>query len=104
MSHCGWNSVVESLSQGVPIIAWPLAAEQGFNSKMVVEEIGAAVELARGTESEVESVEVKEQGKEMKRKAKEVARHLMAAVRDGETEKGSSVKAMYEFLDTILAN
>ncbi|CAN1170962.1 UDP-glycosyltransferase 92A1 [Linum perenne] len=112
MSHCGWNSVVESLSQGVPIIAWPLAAEQGFNSKMVVEEIGAAVELARGTESEVESVEVKrviefamgEQGKEMKRKAQEVALHLTAAVRDGETEKGSSVKAMDEFLDTILAN
>ncbi|CAN1176668.1 UDP-glycosyltransferase 92A1 [Linum perenne] len=110
LSHCGWNSIVESLSQGVPIVAWPLAAEQGFNAKMVVEEIGAGVELARGTESEVESLEVKrviefamgEEGKEMKRKAEQVAKHLMAAVRDGDSEKGSSVKAMDDFLDTVL--
>ncbi|CAN1184635.1 UDP-glycosyltransferase 92A1, partial [Linum perenne] len=102
LSHCGWNSIVESLSQGVPIVAWPLAAEQGFNAKMVVEEIRAGVELARGTESEVESLEVKrviefamgEEGKEMKRKAEQVAKHLMAAVRDGASEKCSSVKAM----------
>ncbi|CAN6580365.1 unnamed protein product [Malus baccata var. baccata] len=32
VSHCGWNSVMESLSQGVPIVGWPLAAEQAYNS------------------------------------------------------------------------
>ncbi|CAN0923162.1 UDP-glycosyltransferase 92A1 [Linum grandiflorum] len=114
VSHCGWNSVLESLSQGVTIIAWPLAAEQGFNAKMVVEEIGAAVELARGTESVVERSEVKrvvefvmgKQGEELKRNAEEVARHLRASVRDDEVngEKGSSVKAMDDFLVTILTN
>ncbi|KAL2893542.1 Crocetin glucosyltransferase 3 [Bienertia sinuspersici] len=40
LSHCGWNSVMEGLREGVPIIGWPLAAEQAYNSKMLVEEMG----------------------------------------------------------------
>ncbi|XWS42015.1 hypothetical protein CRYUN_Cryun17cG0132300 [Craigia yunnanensis] len=28
LSHCGWNSVLESIVNGVPLIAWPLYAEQ----------------------------------------------------------------------------
>ncbi|PPS17526.1 hypothetical protein GOBAR_AA03058 [Gossypium barbadense] len=39
LSHCGWNSIMESLSQGVKIIGWPMAAEQAFNSKMLVDEM-----------------------------------------------------------------
>ncbi|KAL2485431.1 UDP-glycosyltransferase 92A1 [Abeliophyllum distichum] len=40
LSHCGWNSIMESLSQGVPIVGWPLAAEKGYTSKMLMEEMG----------------------------------------------------------------
>ncbi|KAF4389590.1 hypothetical protein F8388_009723 [Cannabis sativa] len=46
LSHCGWNSIVESLSQGVPMIAWPLYAEQKMNATILVEEVGVAVKLA----------------------------------------------------------
>ncbi|KAK9057722.1 hypothetical protein SSX86_022558 [Deinandra increscens subsp. villosa] len=28
MSHCGWNSSIESISMGVPIAAWPMHSEQ----------------------------------------------------------------------------
>ncbi|MQK22673.1 hypothetical protein EI013_30365, partial [Escherichia coli] len=27
LSHCGWNSVLESICAGVPILAWPMMAE-----------------------------------------------------------------------------
>ncbi|GJV21130.1 UDP-glycosyltransferase 92A1-like protein [Tanacetum coccineum] len=54
LTHCGWNSVMESLSQGVPLIGWPLAAEQGYNAKMLVEEMGVCVVLARGVHSRIE--------------------------------------------------
>jgi UDP:flavonoid glycosyltransferase YjiC (YdhE family) len=38
-THCGWNSVLESISMGVPILAFPMAAEQKLNAKFVVDEI-----------------------------------------------------------------
>ncbi|PRQ27424.1 putative flavonol 7-O-beta-glucosyltransferase [Rosa chinensis] len=47
MSHCGWNSVIESISAGVPILAWPMFAEQCLNAKLVVEGLGAGLEIKK---------------------------------------------------------
>ncbi|KAL7749215.1 UDP-glycosyltransferase-like protein [Sorochytrium milnesiophthora] len=35
VSHCGWNSVVEAMSNGVPVVGWPLFADQHKNAEMV---------------------------------------------------------------------
>ncbi|KAJ9158911.1 hypothetical protein P3X46_024454 [Hevea brasiliensis] len=45
VSHCGWNSVLESLWFGVPIATWPMYAEQQFNAFEMVIELGLAVEI-----------------------------------------------------------
>ncbi|KAI3991141.1 hypothetical protein MKX01_022362 [Papaver californicum] len=37
ITHCGWNSVLESVSAGVPMITWPLYAEQFYNEKLVID-------------------------------------------------------------------
>ncbi|GAV06722.1 hypothetical protein RvY_16663 [Ramazzottius varieornatus] len=42
VSHCGWNSTIEGLHQGKPIVAWPQFADQMMNGDFV-EEIGAGV-------------------------------------------------------------
>ncbi|KAK8571533.1 hypothetical protein V6N13_047206 [Hibiscus sabdariffa] len=111
LNHCGWNSTMESLSQGVKIIGWPMAAEQAFNSKMLVEEMGVAVELTRGIQRCISSEEVKEviemvmdeegKGGDMKRKAEKIAEHIRAAVKDEGNEKGSSIKALDDFVSAI---
>ncbi|KAJ0020580.1 hypothetical protein Pint_31206 [Pistacia integerrima] len=51
--HCGWNSAIESLSHGVPMIGWPLVADQFYNVKFLEEQIGVCVEVARGRSCEV---------------------------------------------------
>ncbi|KAG6663981.1 UDP-glycosyltransferase 92A1-like [Carya illinoinensis] len=112
LSHCGWNSVLESLSQGVPIVGWPMAAEQAFNSKMLMEEMGVSVELTRGIQRVIEAKEVKRvlesamdehgKGEDMRKKATEVKELMKLAVREEGQEKGSSLKAVDEFVRTVL--
>ncbi|KAI3678151.1 hypothetical protein L6452_37432 [Arctium lappa] len=111
LSHCGWNSVLESLSQGVPLIGWPLAAEQGYNAKMLVEEMGVCVVLTSGIHSRIEKEEVRRvievvldgtedgKGEAMRKKASELRELIRASV---EIKKGSSYKAMSDFVSTIL--
>ncbi|XP_071686067.1 anthocyanidin 3-O-glucosyltransferase 2-like [Rutidosis leptorrhynchoides] len=45
VTHCGWNSLLESLWFGVPTAAWPMYAEQQVNAFQMVLELGLAVEI-----------------------------------------------------------
>nr|XP_043611688.1 UDP-glycosyltransferase 71E1-like [Erigeron canadensis] len=45
VSHCGWNSILESIWCGVPIAAWPIYAEQHLNAFQFVGELGLAAEI-----------------------------------------------------------
>lgn len=110
LSHCGWNSVMESLSQGLKIIGWPMAAEQAYNCKMLVEEMGVCVELTRGVETQIEGRKVKEvielvmddagKGQEMKMKAAEVAEQMKAAMLE---DNGSTIRALNSFIEALLS-
>ncbi|XP_075512011.1 UDP-glycosyltransferase 92A1-like [Primulina tabacum] len=113
LSHCGWNSTMESLSQAVPIIGWPLAAEQAYNVKMLVEEMEVCVELTRGTKSSLSKEDVIKaidtvmgegiKAVDMKKKAAEMGELIRSAVREDEIHEGSSVKAMDAFVSALIS-
>ncbi|CAN4097093.1 unnamed protein product [Withania somnifera] len=44
MTHCGWNSVLEGLTLGVPLITWPFFSEQFHNSNLL-EQLGLAIKV-----------------------------------------------------------
>jgi UDP:flavonoid glycosyltransferase YjiC (YdhE family) len=45
VTHCGWNSTIEGIAAGKPMVTWPVSAEQFFNEKLVTDvlKIGVAV-------------------------------------------------------------
>nr|UTM61885.1 UDP-glycosyltransferase 15413 [Pueraria montana var. lobata] len=95
VSHCGWNSVLESVCAGVPIVAWPMMAEQFLNARMVEEEVkvGLRVETCDGSvrgfvkreglKKTVKEVMEGEKGKKAREKVRELADMAHKAVEEG---------------------
>lgn len=109
LSHCGWNSVLESVAAGVPLVAWPCDFEQPMNAKFVVDElrIGVRVHTSDGAvgglvKSEEIAMAVKElmfgeAGKAMALRAKGIAAQARLAVSDG----GSSWKEVEDMISEL---
>ncbi|MBA0675550.1 hypothetical protein Goari_017088 [Gossypium aridum] len=97
LSHCGWNSALESICYGVSILAWPKIAEQALNARMVVEEIklGLRVESTcngmkplflkwEGLMKMVKELMEGEMGKQARKRVKQVAELGKMAMADAD--------------------
>lgn len=99
LTHCGWSSILESIVYGIPLIAWPLFAEQNTNAAMLVEDVKVALRPKANETGLVEREEivklVKElmQGEEGKRLGNRV-RDLKGAATKALGEDGSSTAAL----------
>ncbi|KAL0316219.1 UNVERIFIED_CONTAM: UDP-glycosyltransferase 86A1 [Sesamum radiatum] len=45
LTHCGWNSILESIRSGVPLICYPLLTDQFTNRKLVVDDLKIGIDL-----------------------------------------------------------
>ncbi|XP_019456382.1 PREDICTED: UDP-glycosyltransferase 73C3-like isoform X3 [Lupinus angustifolius] len=55
LTHCGWNSTLEAVAAGVPMITWPMFAEQFYNEKFIVHVLNIGVRV--GVEVVVDNME-----------------------------------------------
>lgn len=113
MTHCGWNSTLEGVSAGVPMMTWPMSAEQFFNEKLVTDVLRIGVQVGskewtswneeKKTLVGRESVEMavkrlmggSEEAAEMRRRARELKEKAKRAVEEG----GSS----YSGVDALIS-
>ncbi|KAF3328208.1 UDP-glycosyltransferase 86A1 [Carex littledalei] len=101
LTHCGWNSVLESVWCGVPMLCFPLLTDQFTNRKLVVRDW--QIGLAIGELNEVAADDVAGLVKDlMQGKKGEQARYEIKNVRkilqDASEIKGSSQKNFDQFI------
>ncbi|XP_057418768.1 soyasapogenol B glucuronide galactosyltransferase-like [Lotus japonicus] len=116
VTHCGWNSILESLNAGLPMVTWPMFAEQFYNEKFLAEvlEIGVPVGSKKnklwttaGEDAEVRREDIAkavallmgsdEESREMRRKARKLGDASKKTIEEG----GSSYKNLMQLIDEL---
>ncbi|KDP46511.1 hypothetical protein JCGZ_08483 [Jatropha curcas] len=110
VSHCGWNSILESLWYGMPILTLPIYAEQQLNAFTMVKQLELAVELRLDYRLQCDIVKaeeveralrcVMERDNEVRKKVQDMAVMARNAVMEG----GSSFNSISEFLEDLEGN
>jgi scopoletin glucosyltransferase len=116
VTHCGWNLTLESVAAGVPMITWPIAAEEFYNEKLVTDvlkigvPVGAKIHKIEAgkvgdkvhwdaVEKAVKTVMEGEDAKEMRNKAKVLAEMAKKAVEEG----GSSYSQLNALIEELVS-
>ncbi|KAG9456014.1 hypothetical protein H6P81_000522 [Aristolochia fimbriata] len=103
VTHCGWNSMVESVASGVPMICRPFLGEQMMMSRILEEVMGVGLAakdgvLTRdGVEESLDLILRKPEGKTMREKAEALKQIAEDAVGEG----GSSTRNFRTLLKII---
>ncbi|XP_009145349.1 UDP-glycosyltransferase 85A7 [Brassica rapa] len=104
LTHCGWNSTLESLSGGVPMICWPFFAEQPTNCKFCCDEWGVGMEIGGDVKREEVEAVIRElmdgeKGKKLREKAEKWQRLAKEAT---EYPSGSSNVSFETLVNKVL--
>ncbi|KAK7339984.1 hypothetical protein VNO77_20674 [Canavalia gladiata] len=115
VTHCGWNTILESVNAGLPMVTWPMYAEQFYNEKLLVDvlkigvPVGSKENMLWVTIDEDETVGReniakaivqlmgREESKEMRRRARKFGDASKKSIEEG----GSSYNNLMQLLDEL---
>ncbi|XP_074278875.1 scopoletin glucosyltransferase-like [Silene latifolia] len=113
VTHCGWNSTLEGISAGMPMVTWPMFAEQFYNEKLVTDilKIGVSVGVKKWNgkpsveelisreviEAALREITEGDAAEEMRQRAKQLKDKAWKAVAEG----GSSYSDLSALIDEL---
>ncbi|KAG7567386.1 UDP-glucuronosyl/UDP-glucosyltransferase [Arabidopsis thaliana x Arabidopsis arenosa] len=107
VTHCGWNSTIETVVTGVPILAYPTWFDQPLNARLLVDMFGIGVRMSNDVvdgelkvaevESCIEAVTNGPAAVNMRRRAAELKQAARSAMAPG----GSSDRNLDVFINDI---
>ncbi|CAN6337176.1 unnamed protein product [Urochloa humidicola] len=118
VTHCGWNSVLETVAAGVPVLTWPMVFEQFITERLVTEVLaigerlwpeGAGVRSTKAEEHELIPAEAVARalarfmepggaGDAARSRVKELSAKAHAAMEEG----GSSYNHLRRLIDDLI--
>nr|XP_027118363.1 UDP-glucose iridoid glucosyltransferase-like [Coffea arabica] len=102
LSHCGWNSTLESISEGVPMICKPYFVDQKMNARYLTHEWGIGIELDEVMQrtdvaKAIRRILVEEEGSRMRQKVTALKEQIKHCIKEG----GSSYNSLNELVQFI---
>lgn len=89
VTHCGWNSTLEGISAGIPMVTWPHFADQFLNERFIINVLKIGVRI--GTEVPISFTKLDESKELVKREGvKEAILDLMKSDEEGEARRKRS--------------
>ena len=108
VTHCGWNSSMEALSSGMPVVAFPQWGDQVTDAKYLVDEFKIGVRMCRGeaenkliTRDEVEKCLIEATTGPKAAELKQNAMKWKKAAEQAVAEGGSSERNLQGFVDEV---
>lgn len=106
LTHCGWNSTIEGISNGVPFLCWPYFADQFLNRSYICEQWKIGVGLDKDESGIIRQDEIRDKvevllgDESYKRRTSDLQAKTKSSVAIG----GSSHKNFINFVDWIKNN
>ncbi|CAI9762432.1 unnamed protein product [Fraxinus pennsylvanica] len=107
VTHCGWNSTLEGIACGVPVVAFPHWADQGTTAKLIQDVWRTGLRVNPREDGTVESDEIKRcietifDNEEKSRELRDNARKWKNIARESMKEGGSSTKNLKAFVEEL---
>jgi hypothetical protein len=104
LTHCGWNSTLEAVYAGIPMLSFPISSDQDADSRLIVEKwkVGVSLKGKRGNAKVV--MEFMDLNGEKSKELRKEALNLKAAAHNAIEVGGSSYNSLTNFIEGLSIN